>query len=124
MDFDPTLDPNANAAQIAAALGSREVALIIVLDGLSGSALRFSSPFGDLIPAVDLYADRAGARHLVTRATTRIDDWVWPGSGAYPDTRAVLAQGSGAADDLRADAASLIAYIAGRYILGAEELRR
>ena len=52
-----------------------------------------------------------------------IDDWKWPGSGAYADTRAVLVQGAGAAGDLRSDAAALLGYLAGRRALGAEELR-
>jgi hypothetical protein len=124
VDFDPSVDPNANARDIADALKGRTVGLIVVLDGLDGSALRFTTPFGDLIPSIDLYADRAGARHVVTRATAKIDDWAWPGSGAYADTRAVLMQGTGAAGDLRPDAAALLGYLAGRYALHAEELAR
>ena len=123
VDFDPSIDPNGNARQIRELLRQRTIALIVVLDGLAGSELRFTSPFGDLIPAFDLYADRAGARHLVTRSTLKIDDWQWPGSAAYVDTRAVLVQGAGASGDLREDTAALLGYLAGRRALGAEELR-
>ena len=97
---------------------------LVVLDGLDGSALRFNSPFGDLIPAIGLYARRAGARSVITRFTTKIDGWAWPGSFAYPDTRAVLVQASGGTGDLRPDATALLGYLAGRYSLGTEELRR
>lgn len=123
VDFDPSVDPAANALQIRDVLKGREIRLIIVLDELTGSALKFTTPFGDLVPQVDLWADRAGARHATTRSTLRIDDWVWPGSAAYPDRRGVLVQATGGQGDLTADAVALIGYIAGRHALGAEELR-
>lgn len=124
VDFDPSVDPNVNARSVADALAGRRVALIIVLDGLDGSALRFSTPFGDLVPAIDLYADRAGAAHRVTRTTDDISRWSWPGIGPFPDTKTIVVNGDGGSGDLRADAAALVAQIAGRYAIGAEELPR
>ena len=122
VDFDPSVDPNVNARSVADALTGRRVALIIVLDGLDGSALRFSTPFGELVPAIDLYADRAGAPHRVTRTTEDISRWSWPGIGPFPDTKTIVVNGDGGSGDLRADAAALVAQIAGRYAVGAEEL--
>ena len=123
VDFDPTIDANANARQIKDALADRAIKLMVILDGLDGSALRFTTPFGELVPAMDLYAERAGARHVATRATVSVDDWEWPGIGPYVDLRAVLVQSTAGSGDLRPDAAALLGYISGRLALGAEELR-
>lgn len=124
VDFDPSIDPNANALAVAEILRSRRIGLMVVIDGLDGSALKFTTPFGDLVAAFDLYADRAGARYMTTRGTLKIDFWEWPGSRAYAETRAVLVQPTGPSGDLRPDAAALLGYVAGRYAAGAEELVR
>jgi hypothetical protein len=124
VDFDPSVDSNANARAVADVLKDRRIALIIVLDGLDGSALRFSTPFGDLVPAIDLYAEKAAASHVVTRVTEDPSRWTWTGIAPFIAAKAILVTGNGAAGDLRADAAALIGYIAGRYALGAEELPR
>jgi hypothetical protein len=100
--FDPTGDTAANRKQVIDALGQRRVGLVLVLVDLTGNALQFTTPNGDLIPALDLYADRAGAKHALTRSTSSAD-----GLG-----------------DVRDDAAALIGYLAGRSALGAEELPR
>jgi len=123
-DFDPAVDANANARDIANLLRGRRIALIVVLDGLDGGALRFSTPYGDLIPAIDLYADKANAAHLITRSTRSINDWSWPGIGPFISRKAVLVTGNGGSGDVRADTAALVAYLAGRLALGAEELPR
>jgi hypothetical protein len=124
VDFDPAVDANVNARSVADALGGRRLALILVLDGLDGSALRFATPFGELVPAIDLYADRAGVAHRVTRTTEDITRWSWPGIGPFVDTKTIVISGDGGSGDLRSDVAALVAQIAGRYALGAEELPR
>ncbi len=124
VDFDPAVDANVNARSVSDALGGRRLALILVLDGLDGSALRFATPFGELVPAIDLYADRAGVAHRVTRTTEDIARWSWPGIGPFVDTKTIVISGDGGSGDLRSAAAALVAQIAGRYALGAEELPR
>gem|GEM_PF-6399380 len=124
VDFDPTVDPNGNARAIADVLKDRRIALIVVLDGLDGSSLRFTTPYGDLIPAIDLYAEKAGAPHIVTRSTQSVDNWSWPGIGPFIARKTILVNGTGGTGDLRADTAALVAYLAGRLALGAEELPR
>lgn len=124
--FDPSVDPSGNARMVADALKGRKLVLFIVLDDLVGRELTFRTPFGDLIPAFDLYADRTGAPHAITRSTVNpnSETWVWPGSAPFIESKAVLVRGSGPAGDLRADAAALLGYIAGRAAQGAEELPR
>jgi hypothetical protein len=120
--FDPSGDASANRKLVIETLGARRVALVVVLSDLHGDALQFATPNGDLIPAFDLYAERAGARHVLTRTTsplTALGD-VMP----IPLVRTVLIRGSGESGDLRGDAATLIGYVAGRYALGAEEVPR
>ena len=124
VDFDPKVDANVNASGVADRLKDRKISLIVVLDGLDGDALRFTTPYGDLIPAIDLYADKAGARHAVTRSTQSATNWAWPGIAPFIEQRAILVNGSGPAGNLRPDAAALVGYLAGRAALGAEELRR
>jgi peptide/nickel transport system permease protein len=121
--FDRTADPSGNARQVAEHLGRTSWDLIVVLDDLEGERLRFDTPSADLIPAFDEYAQRSGARAQVTRATAG-DDFTWPGIQAFPRSRSVVVTGAGGAGDLRADAAALLGYIAGRDALGAPELRR
>ena len=121
--FDRAADPLGNARQVADLLGRPRWDLIIVLDDLEGERLRFSTISADLIPAFDEYAQRSGARAQLTRGSVG-DDFTWPGIQAFPKSRSVVVTGSGGAGDLRADAAALLGYIAGRDALGAPELRR
>ncbi len=121
--FDRAADPLGNARQVADLLGRTRWDLIIVLDDLEGERLRFSTISSDLIPAFDEYAQRSGARAQLTRGSVG-DDFTWPGIQAFPKSRSVVVTGSGGAGDLRADAAALLGYIAGRDALGAPELRR
>ncbi len=122
VDFDPAVDPRANAQAISDVLGPRRIDLVVVIDDLDGDALRFTTANGDLIPAFDLYADKADARHVTTTATASIGELtnVVP----FIDQRSVVMSGSGGASDLRPDAVAVIGYLAGRLALGAEELRR
>jgi len=122
--FDPAVDPAVNSRELAKVLATRRLSLFVVLDALDGSALKFTTPFGDLIPALDLYAEKAGASHAVTRTTTDMNVWTWPGAAPYIERRAVLITGTGGEGDPRPDAAALIGYLAGRRALGAEELPR
>ncbi len=124
--FDPTVDPSGNAAQIADLLRGRRIDLLVVLDDLVGARLSFRSAYGDLIPAFDLYADRAGADHAITRSTVNpnTQTWTWPGAAPFIQTPAIVMSGEAGSGDLRADAAATIGYLAGRAALGAEELRR
>jgi peptide/nickel transport system permease protein len=122
VDFDPTVDAKANAGAIREALGSRRISLVLVLDFLDGTALQFTTPHGDLIPALDLYADRAGARYEPTRTTAG------PSTlgelAPFLDVKTVLVSGNGRFGDVRADSAALVGYLAGRLALGAEEVPR
>jgi peptide/nickel transport system permease protein len=121
--FDQTADPLGNARQVAERLGRTQWDLIVVLDDLEGDRLRFLTLSADLIPAFDEYAQRAGARAQITRGSAG-DDFTWPGIQAFPRSRSVLVVGAGDGGDLRADAAALLGYVAGRDALGAPELRR
>jgi hypothetical protein len=121
--FDRTADPLGNARQVAEHLGRTQWDLIIVLDDLEGGSLRFETLSSDLIPAFDEYARRAGTRAQVTRGPA-VDDFTWPGIQAFPRSRSVVVLGTGGDGDLRADAAALLGYVAGRDALGAAELRR
>lgn len=122
--FDPAVDPSTNARDIAAVLADRHLSLFLVLDALDGAALRFTTPFGDLIPALDRYSETSGAAFVPTRVTASQSTWTWPGAAPYIEDRAVLITGTGGAGDPRADAAALIGYLAGRRALGAEEMRQ
>jgi hypothetical protein len=122
VDFDPSIDPRLNAQAVGEALKDRRIALVIVLDKLDGKALRFTTPYGDLIPTLDLYAESAGARHELTRTTPTIGSFA--GVAPFIKVKTVLVSGDGGDGDLRPDAAALIGYLAGRLALGAEELPR
>lgn len=122
--FDPAVDPNGNAREVAAALAGRRITLLLVLDSLDGSALTFATPFGDLVPALDLYAERAGVPHLVTRSVVSTSTWSWPGRAPFIEQRVAAIAGTGGDGDRRADAAAVIGYLAGRMAMGAEEIRR
>jgi ABC-type dipeptide/oligopeptide/nickel transport system permease subunit len=124
--FDPSVDPTGNARMVADALTGRKLGLFIVLDDLVGDALTFRTPFGDLVPAFDRYAENAGARYVTTRSAVRRDSeaWTWPGIAPFIDNRSIVVSGNGRPGDVRADAAALIGHVAGRLALGAEELSR
>jgi peptide/nickel transport system permease protein len=120
VDFDPAVDPKANANAIADVLKDRKIALVVVLDQLNGTALKFTTANGDLIAAVDLYAERAAARHELTRSTASAA--VASDLSPLIDLKTVVVSGNGGAGDLRGDAAAFVGYLAGRLALGAEEL--
>ena len=122
VDFDPSIDPRANAQSIRDVLKDRRISLVVVLDHLDGSALRFATPYGDLIPMLDLYAEKADARHEVTRSTANIASLA--GIAPFIEIKTVLVSGNGGEGDLRSDAAALVGYLAGRLALGAEEVPR
>lgn len=124
--FDPSVDATGNARMVAERLGDRKLGLFIVLDDLVGTALSFRTAFGDLVPAFDRYADKAGVPHLVTRGTvSRTNElWTWPGIAPFIDNKSIIVSGNGRPGDLRSEAAALLGYIAGRAALGAEELPR
>ncbi len=120
VDFDDSVDPTANTATIRAALAGQRIALVVVLRDLTGDALKLTTPYGDLIPAFDLYAAQAGARSVVTRSTAALT--ALDGIAPFADVRSVLVESAGGTGDLRPDAAALVGYLAGRLALGAEEL--
>ena len=113
-------DVHADALAIREFLRSRRVLVVIVLDQLDGSVLNFTTANGDLIPAFDLYADKAGAPYRTTRITYSVDQVGSP----LPDLKTVVIGSSGTGADARADTAALIGYLAGRLALGAPELGR
>ena len=122
VDFDPGVDEVASRRSMRELLKERRITLVIVLYGLEGSALAFTTPYGDMIPALDFYADKAGARYEVTRSTPRIGSI--EGVTPFPDLRTVLVSGTGGSGDLRPDAAAFVGYLAGRLALGAPEMPR
>jgi hypothetical protein len=111
-------DVHADALAIREFLRSRRVLVLIVLDQLDRGVLQFTTANGDLIPAFDLYAERAGAPHEITRRTLTVDQVGSP----VPDMKTVVVSTIGPEHDARADAAALIGYLAGRLALGAPEL--
>ncbi len=122
VSFDPTVDAAANARFVRQALGDRTIGLVLVVNDLEGSALRFTTPNGELIQALDLYAKRTGAPFRPTLETARPADLV--GLAPFPDVRTVVLGADGEQGDLRGEVAALIGYIAGRWALGAPELPR
>jgi hypothetical protein len=124
VEFDPAVDPTVNSLSVADVLAGRRIALMLILESVDGRELRFNTTFGELIPAIDTYADTVGARHAVTRTTDRIDTWQWTGIRPFFQRKAIVIAGSGGSGDLRGDAGALIGYLAGRHALGAEELPR
>lgn len=122
VDFDLSVDARANAKHIRQALKDREIALVVVLDKLDGGALRFITPYGELIPALDRYADRSSARYEVTRQTARVA--ALEGIAPFIDVKTVLVTGTGGEGDVRPDAAAVLGYMAGRLALGAPEVPR
>jgi peptide/nickel transport system permease protein len=122
VDFDLSIDPRANAKQLGQVMGDRRIELVVVLDKLDGTALKITTPYGEFIPAFDLYADKAEARFETTRRTARIGEI--EGITPFLTTKTVVVTGTGGEGDLRPDAAALIGYMAGRLALGAPELPR
>lgn len=129
--FDPGGDAQANAKAVRATLGTTPLDLVLAVDTLAGSALRFATAYGDLVAAFDAYAARLGAAALHTDATLDPDtpaggDLLAPlGLGAFGDVHWIVIRGTGrAADgrDLRGDAAAVVGYAIGRYAAGAPEL--
>jgi peptide/nickel transport system permease protein len=121
VDFDPAVDPDGGASQIRELLAGHRPRLVIVIDRLDGNALTFQTANGDLIPAFDAYAQTLEIPHRLTTTTARIGEM--SGIAPFTDLRTMVIRGSGEDGDRRADAAALLAYIAGRVALGAEELR-
>jgi peptide/nickel transport system permease protein len=120
VEFDPAIDPQANARAVGDVLKGRRIALLLVLDRLDGPSLRITTPYGDLIPALDLYAVEAVTQHEWTLETARpaaIDE-VAP----FADVKTVVVTGTRGEGDRRGDAAAFVAYLAGRLALGAEEV--
>ncbi len=113
-------DMHADALAIREFLSSRKVLVVIVLDRLDGNVLQFTTANGDLIPAFDLYAEKAGAPHDITRRTLTVDQVGSP----MPDLKTVVLGTIGTGPDARADATAVIGYLAGRLALGAPELGR
>jgi peptide/nickel transport system permease protein len=123
VDFDPRIDARLNAKAVAEALKGRRITLLVVLDRLEGSALRFTTAHGELIPAMDLYAEKSAARFDVTKTTASASAVLDSAPPLELKTVVVGGNGVGSAD-LRADAAAFMGYLAGRLALGAEELPR
>jgi hypothetical protein len=113
-------DVHADIAAVRDFLRSRRVLVLIVLDQLDHRVLTFTTANGDLIPAFDLYAERGGAAHEVTRRTFTLEQVGSP----VPDMKTVVVGTIGAGPDARADAAAVVGYLAGRLALGAPELGR
>jgi peptide/nickel transport system permease protein len=122
VEFDPAAGTGAVARDLAPLLKERKIGLVIVLEQVDGTALNFVTPYGELIPAFDLYAARSGARHEVTRTTAPLS--ALSGLAPLADVPTVIVKGVGGFGDLRGDAVALLGYLAGRLALGAEELPR
>lgn len=99
---------------------TRRVLVVVVLDHLDRGALSFSTANGDLIPAFDLYAEKAGARFETTRSMLPVNSVGAP----VPDLKTVVIGTTGTGGDPQEDAAALIGYLAGRLALGAPDLGR
>jgi ABC-type dipeptide/oligopeptide/nickel transport system permease subunit len=122
VDFEAGSDESASRRRVAELLTDRHISLVVVLGRLDGPVLQLTTPYGDLIPAFDQYAEAAGARHQVTRTTPPLG--ALSGIAPLTGTKTVLLSGGGGTGDLRPDAAALVGYLVGRVALGAEELPR
>ena len=129
--FDPRGDPVANAKAVKAVLGPIVVDAVLVVDTLAGSRLTFQTTYGDLIPAIDDYASRAGATFARTARTLDPDQAATgdlmreTGIGAFVDWHWILIRGTGpAVADLgtRDDAAAVLGYAVSRFMADAPEL--
>jgi ABC-type dipeptide/oligopeptide/nickel transport system permease subunit len=113
-------DLRADALAVREFLASRRILVVVILDQLEGGVLYFITANGDLIPAFDLYAEKAGTRFETTRRTFSVSQVGSP----VPDLKTVVIGSSGAGSSARADAIALTGYLAGRLVLGAPELGR
>src|SRR5258705_5077875 len=116
VDFDDRSDSRA----VRDVLTEHRVVLVLVLDDFDGGVLRFTTANGDLIPALDLYAEKAGARFETTRQTAGIGEGLDP----LPGIKTVVIGARGDPGDARPDVTAVIGYLAGRLALGAPELPR
>ncbi len=116
VDFDGRSDSRA----VREALKERRIVLVLDLDLFRGGVLRFKTVNGELIPAFDLYAQKAGARYEITRQTASSGEVLDP----LPGIKTVVISADGDPGDARPDAAAVIGYLAGRRALGAPELPR
>ena len=131
--FDPRGDPAANAKAVRAVLGSTPIDDVVAIESLGGTSLRFSTVYADLVPAIDDYAERVGAR---AARTARVLDPAAPATGdlmrsagltPFTDDHWLLISGQGPVTDdggLREDAAAVVGYIVARYGEHAAELVR
>lgn len=131
--FDPRGDPVANAKAVRATLGTTPIDDVLAIESLGGSRLRFATVYGDVVPAIDDYAARAGAAALRTAGALNPDApetgdlMIAAGLSAFVNDHWILISGQGPvsdADDLRADAAAVLAYAVARYAAAAPELVR
>jgi len=131
--FDPRGDPVANAKAVRATLGTTPIDDVLAIESLGGSRLRFATVYCDVVPAIDDYAARAGAAALRTAGALNPDApetgdlMIAAGLSAFVNDHWILISGQGPvsdADDLRADAAAVLAYAVARYAAAAPELVR
>jgi hypothetical protein len=81
-------DGHGDATAVRHALADRRIGLVLVLGDLRGTALRFETANGDLIPAMDLYAEQSGTRHEVTRQTAVAERMA--GLAPFPATKTIV----------------------------------
>jgi peptide/nickel transport system permease protein len=112
--YDPRLGPD----EIRGFLYDRRVLLVAVLDDVERTTFRFITANGDLIPALDLYAENAGLKHEITRSSWHPDFVGAP----LPELRTIVITTAGEKGDARSDVLALLGYAAGRRALGAPEL--
>jgi peptide/nickel transport system permease protein len=131
--FDPRGDPAANAKAVRAVLGSTPIDDVVAIESLGGTSLRFSTVYADLVPAIDDYAARVGARATRTAgslnpATPATGDLMRAaGLTPFTDDHWLLISGQGPVTDdgeLRKDAAAVVGYVVARYAERAAELVR
>jgi hypothetical protein len=116
VSFDSRLGPDA----VRQFLSERRVLVVAVLDDVERTTFRFTTANGDLVPAFDLYADRAGLAHDITRRSVGLDAVGAP----LPELKTVVITTTGEKRDARGDVAALLGYAGGRRVLGAPELGR
>jgi hypothetical protein len=112
-------DPRADEGAIREFLTERRVLLLIVLDRFDGGQLAFYTANGDLIPALNLYAEKANASYDLTRMTLLAVQQV---NAPLPEYKTVIMSSYGGVGDRRSDALAFVGYLAGRLRLGAPEL--
>lgn len=131
--FDPRGDPVANAKAVRAMLGTIPIDDVLAIESLDGSRLRFATVYGDLVPAIDDYAARAGAAALRTAGALNPDApetgdlMIAAGLSGFIGDHWILISGQGpigGTHDLRLDAAAVLAFAVARYAASAPELVR